>query len=233
MCIFARSLRDVLHAKDKRIGSLYTVLVDERPIPPVQIIRLQRAAGGDCTLSVTLNPAQLEAVRDKFKLDTEDMRQLKTALLAESQFRLLLDRIPSDNAVRIAEGIFRLLLDADADTLNAYGLDFDTVRGDPDEYVLEDLPPTLSALEHQVHAALEPVAQAYEEGELWLDCARTANHPGRVRAYAELATSLLAHAARLLASTTVPGELSALPEQWRRLIEQAQVEAVHLTRVEA
>ena len=239
MCIFARSLRDVLSAHGKRIGSLYTVRVDERPIPAVQIMRLQRAADGDCAISVTLNPEQLDAVRDKFGLDQDEVRQLKTALLAESQFRLLMDRVSPTHALQIADGIFHLLLDADNDTLNAYGLDIDIVRGDigtDDDFydtVSEDLPPLPSPLEQQAPETLEPALQAYDEAALWLERARIADHPGRRAAYAGLASSLLTFAVESLNAAPLTGMSTDQRDEWMRLFARARGESARLAGLDS
>ena len=238
MCIFAHRLSEILEARGKRIGSLHTVVVGTRRnlpygIPPLQIIRLKRAASGDCTMSVTLSPEQLEAVRIKFDLDEEEMRQLKAALLAESQLRLLLGRIPGDRAVRMANGLFQMLLDADTETLTAYDVDWDEMRGEIDDETLEELSSPLGMLEQRFHKESEPVAQAYDEAVLGLDRAYAENDRARKRLYAGLALSLLAHASAMLASLSLPADAAPLIDAWNEYIEQTRLEATELGRRDA
>jgi hypothetical protein len=237
MCIFARCLSDVLDAKGKRIGSLHNVVVDTRRIPPLripplQIMRLQQAANGDCDLSVTLSPDQLEAVRNKFSLNDEDMRFLKTALLAESTVRILLNRIPTDQAVKIGNGVFRMLLDADPETLDAYDVDIGGVRGDIDDEMFEEMTP-LAVLDQRYHSDLEPVAQAYDEAVLWLNHAYGTGHSNPKRMYAELASSLLVAAGTFLANLSLPAEAAPLIEEWKDFLEQTQREAAQIAHGDA
>lgn len=227
MCIFARRLSEILDARGKRIGSLHMVIVYERNgqkvgIPPVQIMRLQQAANGDCTMTVTLSPEQLEAVRNKFNLDDEEMRQLKAALLAEFELRLLLDRIPPGPAVRMASNIFQMLLDAR--TLDAFDVDLDDMRGEVDDELLDELSSPLAVLEQRFHSDLEPVTQAYDEAVLWLNRAYEAQDPARRRMYAGLTSSLLAHASAFLASLSLPTEAAPLSDAWNSYIEQTRLE---------
>ena len=236
MCIFARRLSEILDARDKRIGSLHTVVVGTRRnlpygIPPLQIIRLKRAASGDCTISVTLSPEQLEAVRIKFDLDEEEMRQLKAALLAESQLRLLLGRIPADRAVRMATAIFHMLLDAR--TLDAFDVDLDEVRGGIDDDSLADLSEPLALLEQRFHRELEPVGQVYDEAVLWLDRAYVENEATRKRMYAEQASLLLTYVGTLVARLSLPVEAAPLVDAWNGYIEQMRLEVVELEQRQA
>jgi len=237
MCIFARCLSDILVAKGKSIGSLHTVIVDDRRtpplrIPPLQIMRLKQATKDGCTMSVTLNPAQLEAVRDKFNLDDEDMRVLKAALLAESGVRLLLDRIPPDEALKIANGIFHMMLEADTETLDTYGVDIEGVRGIDDE-MFDELSFPLVALEQEYRQELEPVAQVYDEAVVWLNRAYDLDDTNRRRMYIKLVCSLLDSARSFLASLSLPAEAVPLIDAWSSYIQQTWLEAIELGSSEA
>ena len=225
MCVFARCLSTILEAKGKRIGSLHTVVVEDSPtrllrIPPLQIARLQKASLGDCSFSVTLNPYQLEAVQRKFSLSDEEMRQLKIALLAESEFRLLLDRIPTDQALQIAQGLFQMLLDAGDDVLDTYGVDLGNVRHIDEETledVLDDMSSPLAVLDQRYCDELEPVAQAHDEAVLWLSRAGAVNDAGRKQLYTGLAASLLAQAAKTLTNVSLHREALPLVQGWSDL----------------
>lgn len=218
MCIFARQLYAVLDRRGKDIGSLYAIYaMGKRQIHPQQILRLRQAAAGDCSISVALNPDELDAVIDYFKLDADEVRQLRAALTAESFYRFFLDRVDGNQLLTLAEQFFQVLLSGDTgDIGNWMSKTFEGVRG-----ASEDMPDALPDREARVAQDLEPVIGLYEEAHLWLTTARSAKSDSRRVAYTQLALTLLREAQDLLRYPS--GIVINTPEQsdWQEIISSA------------
>lgn len=221
MSIYARTLAETLHDKGKTLGSLYTVRVGERPIPAIQIMRLQRAVTGGHAISVTLNPEQMDAVSAKFQLTPDDLHRLKVAIMAESQFRMLADRIAPDDAYQLADALYQLLLDADEGVLSMYGLNIELVRADEDLQP-GDYPQELTPEDQRVVDAMDAALDLYDEAILWIERAcSTLNHVRRA-AYAALAHSLLDEATTSVQDAQFPATHLRLRDEWLPLLHDAR-----------
>ncbi|HEX8731460.1 MAG TPA: hypothetical protein VF725_05310 [Ktedonobacterales bacterium] len=222
MCIFARQLSAVLAQRGKELGSLYAIhWADNRKIHPNQILRLKQVADGDCSISVALNPDELNAVIQAFKLDNDEVRRLHAALAAESFYRFFIDRaidqVGGDQMLELAEQFFHVMLSGDAREF-----------GDWKEVIFEDIRPIsdeeaepLLDREAQIAHDMESAIELYEEAQLWLVTARSSKSASRRIAYTQLALALLGEAQELLRYPT--GIVANTPEcaEWLDMISTA------------
>ena len=91
-----------------------------------------------------------------------------------------------------------MLLDADTETLDTYGVDIEGVRGIDDE-MFDELSFPLVALEQEYRQELEPVAQVYDEAVVWLNRAYDLDDTNRRRMAYSFVCSLLDSARSFLA----------------------------------
>ena len=225
--IFARQLQYVLKQHGKTFGQLYNILVeydvyDVRRISPGQIRRLGLAASGRYNRSVTLNPAELEAVQKAFSFKPEEIHRLRAALAAESILRFLSDRVEQVKAVLVGEALFQLLFDEDDSAFMALrNRMINNIRGDDGEAERESIPEQRDSINQ---ADLEPAIEAYENALLWLDTARIAQNPILRQGYLAMVDCLLASAQELL--NDPPGAVSETSqwEEWRQAVALAMLE---------
>lgn len=218
MCIFAKQLSVVLAQRGKDLGSLYAIhWADNRKIHPNQILRLKQAADGDCSISVALNPEELDAVIQAFKLGNDEVRRLRAALTAESFYRFFIDRVGGDQMLELAEQLLHVMLSGDAREFgNWKDVIFEDVRPIPDEAV-----EPLSDREAQIAHDMEPAIELYEEAQLWLATARSAKSDSRRVAYTQLALTLLGEAQELLRYPTGVVENTRECAEWHDIISAA------------
>lgn len=231
MCIFARQLRIVLHQHNRHLGSLYTVRMGDRLIHPKQIERLKRAADGDCSKSVTLNPQEIEAIERTFALTTDDIRRLRAALIAEALYRLVLGRIAPDKALELSELLFGALFKLDDAAMAEWrAVTLDEVRSHP--ALPEEKPAVPALIEQQIEEGLEPAIGAYEEGILWLNAAHDAIDDMRRRGFALLAASLLNDAKELIDYPLNIVEGTPQQADWREVVAVALNDARLLAEID-
>jgi hypothetical protein len=104
--LFARELEDLLHRHKCDLNDL----VSEAGLHPEKVRRLKQ--------SLTqpkfhiLNPEELEQVSLSFAFSGEEQLRLRAAILATAVEETLMNRIDPENALRAAEEIFPLLVEA-------------------------------------------------------------------------------------------------------------------------
>lgn len=216
MCIFAKQLGNVLHRRRLSLNDLFGVKVNNinGRIHPQQITRLKQAAEGDCSISVALNPEEIDAITEAFSLDGDDIHELRSALAAESLYRFALNRLENTVAMDIAEGTLQILLSGDASALVAWRDNLlDDFRLGPDE-----LPEPLSDRDRQIQQDLAPAVDLYEEAQLWLFQARSVENESRRLAYLHAAETLLSEAMDLLRYPTGGLEQAPAYREWVDII---------------
>lgn len=219
MNIFARELALILRSHGKELGTLFGLRVPNaytgvvREIAPTKVTRLKRSLSENIT--ATLNADELEALQEWVPLDDngQELRRLRAALVAEAVRHLLADRIDSSTASELGLITFQMLLGQESaelvtlrdrlltDVRGERGSDaweHHTVRGASNTPDLgEGVGPTVTP-DELVERLLDPAAECYEQGLLWLEVARDIGEHAAQAAYVALATSLLTQAEQLV-----------------------------------
>lgn len=221
MNIFAHELDVILISHKKTLSSLYTIRSPDVAIPPSTVDRLKETLQGQ--RSATLNVEQLAMLQERLSLTDEEMRRLRAALLAEGVRRLLADRLASiDAADDLASKFFQMLLVADGDQMQTKrDRLLEEVRGPQLTRGIIESEEETSQKQEQVSALLEPTAEAYHQGMLWLEMARATSNWLARRGYVAHAKALLETARNL--ARRAPSQALNTPEQasWLALIEAA------------
>lgn len=250
MNIFAQELEKILRTHGKDLSSLFSLRVldlhsgSSRPIAPNKVVRLKRSLTLDMT--ATLNSEELEALQAWAPLNAEgqEVRRLRAALVAEGVHHLLAGRMPAEQAYHLGLLTLFALLDEEAHATTLWReAVWDQVRDFLDDALKEGISdtdegqhgvvggsPAALPVAHPEHEdsprvrALEPVAESYETGMLWLAIALDTSEPGARLGYLALATSQLEHAREL--AVTPPSLAVDTPEQaeWLAVIHEALTE---------
>ncbi len=223
MNIFARELALVLAAHGKELSSLFSIHSPDIAIHPSTVTRLKRSLLEPIT--VLLNAEQLSMLQEQLSLTDEEMRRLRAALLSETVHRVLAGRMAVDAAAELAEVLFQMLLNTNSDQMqDLRDRLLEETRGMRDMLrgVLDEVSsPPLNANEESISALLEPAAETYHQGLLWLELARTAPDHLAQRGYSAHAGALLTAAHDL--ALHAPSQALNTPQQseWLTLIEAA------------
>ncbi len=226
MNIFAHELDLILTAHKKTLSSLYSIRSPDVAIPPSTVDRLKETLQGQ--RSATLNAEQLLMLQERLSLTDEEMRRLRAALLAEAVRRLLADRLDSiDTADDLANKFFQMLLDTDSNQMQVWrDRLLEEVRGPQQTRgIIENEEETSAQKQERVSTLLEPAAEAYHQGMLWLEMARATSNWLARRGYVAHAKALLDIARNL--ARRAPSQALNTPEQatWLTLIETALEDA--------
>lgn len=227
MNIFVRELILILAAHEKKLSSLYSFHSSNIAIHQEKVRRLQRTLEGPLKeSSFTLNGEEIAMLQEQVPLTDEEVRRLRAALLAESVRRLLTQpgRVSIDTAEELANIAFQMLLSTEGEQMqNLRDQLLEQVRSMQEALrdVIEEEAISSDVGEEQVSTLLEPAAEAYYQGVLWLELARARPDWLSRRGYAAHAKALL-EAARDLARYA-PSRALNTPEQatWLTLIEAA------------
>lgn len=227
MCIFTQQLYALLQDRNKNLDSLYAVIVPgslnpKQPLAPEKIKRMKKIVEEqDYSKSTTLNPAEIEAVRAKFRLTARELDRLRSALAGEFVFRYLFDRTGEiERALRAGNYVFDLLFQVKPENVLVARKQLLAELRPADETEEQSLD-----LSQKMEADLAPTIELYEKALLCLEAAQTTNNPFIREGYRAMAHSLLTNAYELI---TYPSELvDGSPEQttWQELITLALVEA--------
>jgi len=227
MNIFARELALILAAHDKELSSLFSLHSPDVAIHPSTVTRLKRSLKEPIT--VLLNADQLSMLKERLALTDEEMRRLRAALLAETVHRVLAGRMAVGTAAELADILFQMLLNTDSTQMqDLRDRLLEETRGMRDRLrgVLDEMTsPPFRANEESISALLEPAAETYYQGLLWLELARTAPDYLAQRGYSAHARVLLAAAHDL--ALHAPSQALNTPQQseWLILIEAALEDA--------
>ncbi|HTK06055.1 MAG TPA: hypothetical protein VL485_02715 [Ktedonobacteraceae bacterium] len=104
--LFVRELEDLLHNKGWGLNDLIT----EAGLHPEKVRRLKRSLA--LPKFHILNPEDMKQVCESFAFTASDQLRLRAAILATAVEETLMNRIDPENALRAAEEIFPLLIDA-------------------------------------------------------------------------------------------------------------------------
>ncbi len=233
MNIFVRELILILATHKKKLSSLYSIHSANVAIPQEKVRRLQLTLEGPLQASsFTLNGEEIAMLQEQIPLTDEEVQRLRAALLAEGVRRLLTQpgRVNIDIAEELANMAFQMLLSSDGNQMqNLRDQLLEQVRGAQETLrgVIEKEAVSSYQGDEQVSTLLEPAAEAYYQGVLWLELARARPDWLTRRGYAAHAKALL-DAAHDLACYT-PSQALHTPEQttWLTLIETA-LEDVYL-----
>lgn len=214
--LFALELGALLEQHGQTLTVLYTILApDGHPaISPVKVARLQRSLTED--IPAVLSAPELTTLAAELGFAPEEEQRIRAALLGEAVHRLLMGRVSKLTALEEGERILELVLaeSEDDETLREALLrGARRVEGEPR--------PPAADVNAAVSAALEPSAQAYAEGELWLNVALDTPDTDLQEDLLGLAWTALNRSAQLLA--TAPPVAQGTPQQseWRGNVEQA------------
>lgn len=237
MNIFARELARLLARNGKILGSLYGLHSPTYQLLPNKVTRLRRSLHEDIT--ATLNAEELELVANwmKWKLDGEEMRRLRAALVAESVRHMLGGRINQSYALKLGEITLELMLGQEPDeflTLRDELLEgvrggIILGRGEPGALrgMADEESPQTEPDDAPLAPALESAVKTYEQGALWLEVARATSDPDARLGYLAQASALLTQAREM--ATNVPALAQDTRQQeWLAIIEAALTEAASL-----
>src|SRR5579885_859797 len=166
MNLFARELSATLQQHGLTMSDLYML---RRPdgvllIPPAKVARLQRSLTDDVT--AVLTEPELGALAVLLQLQPQEEQRLRAAIFGAAIFRLLAGRISRLSALHEAERVLALLMDEEEEEQSLR----DELLRDTRE--AEGNASLASAdLNAATARALEPAAEAAEQGELWLGVA--------------------------------------------------------------
>lgn len=216
MNLFARELSATLKAHGLTMSQLYTLRLPDGMllIPPAKIARLQRSLTEDIT--VVLTEPELGALAILIDLQPIEEQRLRAAIVGAAVYRLLAGRISRLSALQEGERVLELLMDEEEEE--------QTLR---DELLHEtrETEGNASIVNADLNAAaaraLEPAAEAAEQGELWLGVALETPDLERRRDLLRLAWATLDRAAELLAYAPSIAQGSPLQAEWRKTIELA------------
>lgn len=216
MNLFARELSATLEQHDLTLSDLYML---RRPdgaflIPPAKVARLQRSLTEDIT--AVLTEPELGALAVLLGIQPIEEQRLRAAIVGAAVYRLLAGRISRLSALNEGERVLRLLMDEEEEEQSLR----DELLHDTRE--AESNASLASADLNAVAArALEPAAEAAEQGELWLGVALETPDLERRRDLLRLAWATLDRAAELLAYAPSIVQGSPLQAEWRSIIELA------------
>lgn len=235
MNIFAHELAKLLADHGKVLGSLYGLHSATHQLFPNKVTRLKRSLEEDITATLSAEELELVASWLGWDLAGAEIRRLRAALVAESVRHLLGGRMNRDQALKLGEMTFQLLLDQEPE-------EFLTLReellagirgGIPSEQTERSIldvvfrggsqPTDPEAA--QTEQALEPAVQTYEQGALWLEVARETSDPGLRLGYLAQARTLLARARDLATNAPTQAIGTTQQQEWLTIIESALSEA--------
>ena len=104
MNIFANTLDEILRVRKKSLGSLYSA----GGISPSRVTRLKKSV--EANFTAMLNGTEIEEVARYAGLSDEEVCRLRAAIIAEAVHHTLAGRMEEEDALRLAEQIFNLLL---------------------------------------------------------------------------------------------------------------------------
>lgn len=238
MNIFARELAKLLADHGKVLGSLYGLHSATHQLFPNKVTRLKRSLEEDITATLSAEELELVARWLGWDLAGAEIRRLRAALVAESVRHLLGGRMNRDQALKLGEMTFQLLLDQEPEEFltlrdellagirggipseqTERGAFFGVIRGggQPTE-------PEVA----QIEQALEPAVQTYEQGALWLEVARETNDQGIRQGYLAQARTLLALAKDLATNAQTIAIGTTQQREWLTIMEAALSEASRL-----
>ncbi len=216
MNIFARELNATLERHRLTISQLYVLRrSDGAPlIPPAKVARLQRSLTEDIT--AVLTEPELGALAVLLGLQPIEEQRLRAAIVGVAIYRLLAGRISRLSAMREAERVLDLLMNEEEEEQSLREeLLHDTREAESNASLAS------ADLNAAAARALEPAAEAAEQGELWLGVALETPDLERRRDLLRLAWAALDRAAELLAYAPSIAQDSPLQAEWRRTIELA------------
>lgn len=211
MNIFARELVIILGDHEKELSNLFGLRNEYFHMLPSKVTRLKRSLSEDIT--ATLSSDELELLQAWVPLDEtgQEMRHLRAALVAETVHRLLAGRMDGTNAQHVGELVLALLLATNGDesqqlsetilqnvrgSLAPPSMAHGAVRGVTDGRLLPEDESRDNTTE-RIQRALDPAAEAYALGTLWLEIARDTEHRSEQLGYLALARTLLDRARTL------------------------------------
>ena len=163
------------------------------------------------------------------------MRRLRAALVAESVRHLLGGRMNRDQALKLGEMTFRLLLDQEPEEFLTLREELLTgIRGGiPSEQtergtldvVLRGGSQSIDLEASEIEQALEPAVQTYEQGALWLEVARETSDRSLRLGYLAQACALLALARDLATNAPTIASGTTQQQEWLMIMEAALDEA--------
>ncbi len=216
MNLFALELGAVLERRGHTLSVLYTLRSPDgsAAIAPAKIARLQRSLTEDIT--ATLSAPELTVLGTELDLTPSEEQRLRAALLGEAVHRLLVGRVSTMTALEEGERLIQLIVteSEDDDTLH------ETLLQNARRVEGHTSYPTADT-NAQITAALEPAAEAYTQGELWLNVALDTLEPNLQEDLLGLAWTALNRAAQMLATAPAIAQGSPAQEEWRRNVEQA------------
>ncbi len=208
MNIFARELVSILGQHGKELSNLFGLRNRQFQILPSKVTRLKRSLSEDIT--ATLSSDELELLQEWVPLDEAglEMRRLRAALVAETIHRLLAGRMDRTSAQQVGELVLALLLAKTGDeAMQMNETILQNVRGS-----LGDLAPSNMAdgtirgitgerllpggelgdgTAERIQYVLDPAAETYAQGTLWLEVARNTESRSEQVGYLALASTLL------------------------------------------
>jgi hypothetical protein len=238
MNIFARELAKLLADHGKVLGSLYGLHSATHQLFPNKVTRLKRSLEQNITATLSAEELELVAGWLRWDLAGAEIRRLRAALVAESVRHLLGGRMNRDQALKLGEMTFQLLLDQEPE-------EFLTLReellagirgGVPSEQhergtldvVLRGGSQSTDLEASEIEQALEPAGQPYEQGALWLEVARETSDPGLRLGYLAQACTLLALARDLATNAPTIASGTMQQQEWLSIMEAALDEAALL-----
>lgn len=216
MNLFALELGAMLERHGQTFSALYslTTLDGSPAISPVKVARLQRSLTED--IPAALSAPELTTLTTELGFSAEEEQRIRAAILGEAVHRLLLGRVTKLTALEEGERIIELVLteSQDDETLREALLrGARRVEGQPQHPAAD--------VNAAVAASLEPAAQAYSEGETWLNVALDTPDIDLQEDLLGLAWTALNRSAQLLATAPAVAQGSPQQAEWRSNVEQA------------
>ncbi len=223
MNIFARELALILAEHNKGLSSLFSIHSSDVTIHSSKVTRLKRSLKEPIT--ALLNAEELAMLQERIPLTDEEMRRLRAALLAETVHRVLAGRMSVDDAADVGDFLFQMLLHTDSTQmqdlrdrlLEETRGTYETLRG-----IIDEAPsPPSNPTEAYISTLLEPVAETYHQGVLWLELAHATPDHLAEQGYVAHARALLAAAHDLALHPPSQALNTAQQSEWLALIKAA------------